>query len=250
MAKLTEEQRQQRAAAQVRQQALAAEEQDRQDNERRETWAREGMRLTWDEFEAGEPCRGCGKPMCDRLGSWSPLMKLSEGERREYEAAEARFKEEHPNCRSIRWSISGSRVSHCSQCCPPPPLEPQMVRKLAGFFAALPSEEEGKENLDVWDLTLTCDHVVSRSQHRDNSYVSARVIDCPECGERRGVVQSVRVGPAYTDEATQADRAAADPDRLASELAAAQEKLRREERKAEVTRRRIEEIQEQLKPNS
>ncbi|MFG3025184.1 hypothetical protein ACGFZQ_42950 [Streptomyces sp. NPDC048254] len=250
MAKLTEEQRQQRAAARARQKALAAEEEDRQEIERRETWAREGTCLTWEEFEAREPCRGCGKPMYDRLGSWYPLMKLSEEERREYEAAEARFKEEHPNCRSSRWSISESRVSHCSRCCPPPPLGPQMVRKLAGFFAALPSEEERKKNLDAWDLTLTCDHVAEHIQHRDHGYVSARVVDCPECGERRGVVQSVRVGPAYTSEAIQAGRVALDQERLASELSAAQEKLRREERKAEATRRRIKEMQKQLKLDS
>ncbi|MFJ2844892.1 hypothetical protein ACIPD2_25100 [Streptomyces griseofuscus] len=250
MAKLTEEQREQRAAARARQKALAAEEEDRRDNERRERWAQEGMRLTWEEFEAGEPCRGCGKPMYDRLGDWPPLLKLTEEERREYKAAETLFKEQHPNCGSTRWGISGSRVSHCSRCCPPPPLSPRMIRKLSDFFAALPSEEERKKDLDTWELTLTCDHVAKHTQHRSNSYVSARVVDCTECGERRGVVQSVRVGPAYPDEAIQSDRAVADRARLAGELAAAQEKLRREERKAEETRRRIEEMQKQLGPGS
>ncbi|MGW3653295.1 hypothetical protein [Streptomyces sp. NPDC000878] len=109
---------------------------------------------------------------------------------------------------------------------------------------------ERKKDLDTWDLTLTCDHVAKHVQHRSNSCVSTRVVDCPECGERRGIVQCVRVGPASTDEAIQADRAAADRQRLAGELAAAQEKLRREERKAEATRRRVEEIETQLRPGS
>jgi hypothetical protein len=73
------------------------------------------------------------------------------------------------------------------------------------------------------------------------------VVDCPDCGERRGVVQSASAGPAYSDEAIQAERAAADRDRLAGELVVAQEKLRREE---EATRRRIEEMEKQLKPDS
>ncbi|MFE9402188.1 hypothetical protein ACFYNY_10450 [Streptomyces sp. NPDC006530] len=177
-------------------------------------------------------------------------MKLSEEERREYDVAEARFKERHPNCKSSRWSYSGSRVTHCSSCCPPPPLSPHTLRKLADFCATLPSKEERKKDLDTWDLTLACDHVAQHTQHREHNYVSARVVDCPECGERRGVVQSVRVGPAYSDAAVQAERAVADQERLAGELAAAQQKLRREERKAEATRRRIEEMQKQLKSDS
>lgn len=251
MAKLTEEERQQRAATRGQQAALAAEQEDRRNSERRDRWVREGKRrLTWEEFEAEEPCRGCGKPWRDGLGDWSPLAKMGEEERREYEAAEARFREEHPKCGSTRWGISGSRVSHCSECCPPPPLSPEMVKKLLGFFTSLPSAEERKEDLDAWDLTLTCDHVAQHIQHREHDHVSARVVDCSECGERRGVVQSVRVGPAYSDDAIQAERAAADQERLAGELAAAQEKLQREERRAGATRRRVEEMQEQLKRGS
>ncbi|MFI5803478.1 hypothetical protein [Streptomyces sp. NPDC051561] len=250
MAKLTEEQRQQRAAARARQKALASEEEDRQDRERRERWAREGMRLTWEEVVAGEPCRGCGEPMHDSLGNWPPLMKLSEEQRREYDAAEARFKEKHPNCKSSRWSYSGSRVTHCFNCCPPAPLSPQTLGRLANFCATLPSEEERKKDLDTWDLTLTCDHVAQYTQHREHDRVSIGVADCPECGERRGVAQSLRVGPAYSGETVRVERAAADRERIAAELAAVQEKLRREERKAAATRRRVEEMQKQLNSDS
>lgn len=208
------------------------------------------MRLTWEEVMAGEPCRGCGEPMYDLLGDWPALMELSEDERREYDAAEARFNEKHPDCGSSRWGYQGSRVTHCCHCCPPPPLGPQTLAKLADFCATLPSEEERKKDLDTWDLTLTCDHLAQHIQHREHDRVSVRVVDCPECGERRGVVQSVRVGPAYNDDVIQAERAAADEERLAGELAAEQAKLRREERKAEATRRRIEEMQKLLTPDS
>ena len=99
-------------------------------------------------------------------------------------------------------------------------MGPQQMEKLAKLFASWPSREERKKDLDTWDLTLRCDHVVPHIQHREHSYVSASVVDCPECGERRGVVSSERVGPAYRDDGTMRERAAADRERLARELAA------------------------------
>src|SRR2546428_712746 len=81
VAKLTEDQRQQRAAKRAQKKALEAEAEDQRQRERSERWEREHTRLTWEEFVAGEPCRGCGQPMSDRLGSWSPLMKMSEAEK-------------------------------------------------------------------------------------------------------------------------------------------------------------------------
>ena len=250
MAKLTEEQRQQRALARARKKALEAEEKDRLDRKRREMWRREGMYLSWEEYKAGEPCRGCGEPMMDGRGYWPGTMYLSEQERREYDAEEERFRERHPDCKSGRWGISGSRTRHCMRCCPPPPWGPAQIEKIARLVASWPSAEERKKDQDAWELTLTCDHTVRHTQHRDHSYVSAAVVACSECGERRGVVQSVRMGSACNDAASEAERAVADRERLAGELAAAQQKLRREERKAEATRRRIEEMQKQLKPDS
>ncbi|WP_269857920.1 hypothetical protein [Streptomyces sp. RPT161] len=248
MAKLTEAQRQQRAAARARREALEAEERDRRDTERREMWQREGMYLSWEEYQAGEPCRGCGEPMRDDLGDWPPLLRLTEEEKREYEVAEERFRERHSDCKSSRWSISGSRVTHCFGCCPPPPMGPQQIKKLSELFASWPSAEERKKDQDAWKLTLTCDHVVRYTQHRENSYVSTSVVDCPECPGRRGVVHSERIGPAYSDEAILADRGAADRERLAKELAAAKAKLQRQQKNAAATQRRIEEIEKQLKP--
>ncbi len=184
--------------------------------------------------------------MQDGLGDWYPLMKLSESEKREYEETDRRFRERHADCQGGRWSISGSRVTHCGFCCPPPPMEPQQMEKLAKLFASWPSREERKKDLDTWDLTLRCDHMVPHIQHREHSYVSTGVVDCPECGERRGVVSSERVGPAYRDDGTIRDRTTADRERLARELAAAEAKLTRQQKNAATTQRRIAELQEEL----
>ncbi|WP_316739064.1 hypothetical protein [Streptomyces sp. MK7] len=246
MAKLTEEQRRQRAAKRAQRAALDAEAEDQRRRERDGLWKREGTRLTWAEYVAGEPCRGCGSPMRDDLGSWPPLMKMSESEKREYDEADRRFRERHTDCRAARWSVDGSRVTHCCFCCPPPPLSAKQIEGIAKIFASMPSREERKKDLDTWDLTLRCEHVVPYIQHRDNAYVSARVVDCPDCGERRGVVSSERVGPAYSDDGTIREHAAADRERLGQELAAAEAKLARQRKNAAATQRRITELQERL----
>lgn len=184
--------------------------------------------------------------MTDELGSWPPLMKLSEAEKREYEEANQRFRERHADCRDARWSVSGSRVTHCCFCCPPPPMGPKQMEKLASLFASWPSREESKKDLDTWDLTLRSDHMAPHVQHREHSRVSTRVVDWPECGERRRVVGSERVGPAYRDAGTIRERSAADRERLARELAAAEAKLTRQQKSAEATQRRIAELQGEL----
>lgn len=74
MARMTDEQREQRAMLRARRAAEAAEEEDRRTEERRQQWLREGTYMTWDEIEAGEPCRGCGQPLLDGMGDWPPLL--------------------------------------------------------------------------------------------------------------------------------------------------------------------------------
>lgn len=118
MAKLTEEQRAQRATARRRSAALAAEEDALRQERKRQEWDDNGTPLTRDEMEAGVPCRGCGQPIIDGLGDWPPLMKLTEQEKREYDAAQADFAARHKDCRGYRWSMSGSRALHCGYCCP------------------------------------------------------------------------------------------------------------------------------------
>ena len=89
MAQLTEEQKAQRAAAR-RRTALAEGDALRRERKRREGDAN-GTQLTRDEIEAGVACRGCGQPSIDALGDWPPLMKLTEDEKRENDAAQADF---------------------------------------------------------------------------------------------------------------------------------------------------------------
>ncbi|OIJ96670.1 hypothetical protein BIV25_17070 [Streptomyces sp. MUSC 14] len=184
--------------------------------------------------------------MKDGLGSWPPLMKLSESEKREYEEADRGFRERHVDCRNGRWTISGSRAAHCCFCCPPPPMSPKQIERLDRLIASWPSREERKKDLDTWNLTLRCDHVVPHIQHRDHTYVSTHVVDCPECGERRGVVSSERVGPAYSDDGTIRERSAAARERLAQDLSAAEAKLARQQKNAVATQRRITELKEML----
>lgn len=194
MAKLTEEERKRRALMRTQREALAAEQEDHRVEERRQQWVREGAYLSRAEFEAGEPCRGCGEPLLDRRGDFPGLMHMTSEQREEYDREEARYLERHEECHSLRWSMQGSRTLHCGYCCPPPPMSDKQIERISRFFASVNSEAQ-KRNLVYWDLTLTCDHVVRVTQHRDYDYYSARVVNCPTCGARRGVVQTHRIGP-------------------------------------------------------
>jgi hypothetical protein len=93
------------------------------------------------------------------------------------------------------------------------------------------------KDLDAWDLTLTCGHIVRRTQHRDHD----RYTDCLACGTRRCVVTAQRAGSA-DDMNGQAAR-----DRLAAELVAAQAKLDRQREAIKATERGITELSQKLK---
>ena len=134
MTRMADDQRAQRALLRARQEALAAEEDDRRLEERRQRWLREGMHLTSAEVAAGEPCRGCGEPLLDGIGDWYPLNQLSPADQAEYDRAEARFLERHRACRSHRWSLSGHRVTHCGYCCPPTPLSDRQIERFERHF--------------------------------------------------------------------------------------------------------------------
>jgi hypothetical protein len=237
VAQMTSEQRDHRALLRARREALAAEEDDRRHEERRQQWHREGAYLSRAELEAGEPCRGCGQPLLDGLGNWYPLNRLTTEQRAEYDRAEALFRERHGTCRSHRWGLSGHRATHCGYCCPPPPMSDRQIGQISQILA---SAQVRKEDLDDWDLTLTCDHIVRRTQHRDHDQYTMRVADCPACGTRRGVVTAQRAGP--TD----------DPDgrifqqRLAAELQTAQAKLDRQRKAVTATEFRITELTQKL----
>jgi hypothetical protein len=216
MAKLTSDQREQRAFARARRAAAAAEEEDQRLAERRQQWQRDGSYLSRAELEAGEHCRGCGLPILDGLGDWYPLNQLTPEQRAQYEHANEAFLARHRDCRSHRWSLSGHRTEHCGYCCPPVPLSDQQIERISRIFSSIRTRQEDQ---DEWELTLTCEHVVRRTQHRDNDRYSTPVADCLECGLRRGVVTAKRIGPVG-DANGRTSR-----ERIEAELVAAQAKL-------------------------
>jgi hypothetical protein len=112
-----------------------------------------------------------------------------------------------------------------------PPLSDRQAKQVARILS---SARVRSEDLDAWDLTLTCDHVVRRTQHRDNGdRCSTAVTDCPACGRRRGVVTARRVVPAE-GKSGQVAR-----DRLTAELAAERAKLGKQRNTVNATERRI-----------
>jgi hypothetical protein len=238
VAKLTSEQREQRAHERARRAAIAAEEEDHRLAERQEQWQRDGIYLSRAEMEAGEHCRGCGQPFLDGLGDRPPLNQLTPEQRAEYEQADATFRERHRDCRSHRWSLSGQRIQHCGYCCPSPPLSDRQVEQISQIFSSV---RVRKEDLDDWDLTLTCEHVVRCTQHRDHDRYSATVINCPTCGMRRGIVIAQRIGPA--DDVT----GRISREHQAAELATAQAKLERQRKAVMKTERSVAEMAQKLR---
>jgi hypothetical protein len=236
MAKMTDEECERRTLQHARHAAEAAESEDRRARERRQQWQREGMYLSWAELEAGEHCRGCGQPLRDGLGNWPPLLDLTPDQRAEYDRVEELFRDRHRSCRSHRWGLDGHRTLHCGYCCPPPPLSPRQVDRLSQIF----SFPRRPEDQDAWDLELTCGHTVRRTQHHDHDRYSARVVECPMCEQRRGVISAERIGPAgYSDRQVSYDR-------LATELSAAQAKLDKQRRATAATERKVAELTQKM----
>jgi hypothetical protein len=100
------------------------------------------QRLTWDEFCAGEHCRGCGEPFTDPMpwtGSDKSTMHYTDQERAQADAEEARYKARHPDCHAMRHKVSGSLTTHCGRCCPPPPLSPEQFRKVWDMLMSPPA---------------------------------------------------------------------------------------------------------------
>ncbi|SER53003.1 hypothetical protein SAMN05443377_1026 [Propionibacterium cyclohexanicum] len=192
---LTDEQKAARAAKRRMTNALKEEARAHRDEARRREWVEKGMYLTREEAAAGEPCRGCGLPVIDNLGSWRGTMYLTREERIEYDEAEARFKERHPDCGSHRWSMSGSRATHCGYCCPPIPFSDAQLEAVARIFRNSKTREE---DLDIWERTLTCGHTVQQTVHHTNSGPSFSTQHCADCGVTRGVVSSEKIVTAET----------------------------------------------------
>lgn len=243
MAKLTEEQRQERAAARARRTALEAEERARRDRDRREQWKREGSYLSWQEYLDGMPCRGCGLPVSDNRGAWRTkgTMHLTAEERVAYDDEEARYRELHADCHSHRWGVHGSATMHCGYCCPPPPMSPGKLEELARLFASFGKPDP--RELDEWELTLTCNHITRKTQHRSNGpWNNHGTVDCVECQDIRGIIASRLLGPAVSED----ERPVVERGRLEAELRTAEAKLARQQSNAQKAEQRVKELRMQL----
>jgi hypothetical protein len=135
MAKLTEEQKAARAMTRKRNEAVRAEEEHARRQANRRDWEERGLRLTYEELVAREPCRGCGVAILDGLEPFPGTGYLTPEQRVEYDAREAAYRERHGECRAHRWSMGGSRQLHCGFCCPPPPLSPRQIGDLTRLMA-------------------------------------------------------------------------------------------------------------------
>lgn len=231
---LTEEQKMARMAKRRLNEALKAERRAHHHEAQRRRWVDEGMYLKSEEAEDGEPCRGCGLPVIDRLGNWPGTSYMSDDERIDYDATQARFSELHPDCDSHRWSMAGSRATHCGSCCPPLPIPEQHLENLCRFLDSLPPRLV--DDLVVWRRTLTCGHMVEVSVHHSHSGPSMSTELCPECDLTRGVISSEKVTTAASPAAEAGRQHAEKVAQAEHEVAKAEKAARAAKRKLDALR--------------
>ncbi len=103
-------------------------------------WQRDGIPpLSYEEFLAGEACRGCGALLVDDRGPRPATLHLTEETRPFWEAEDTRFEALHPDCHAGRWTLSPGGPAHCNDCCPPPPMSPEQVRRIASLLRDPPT---------------------------------------------------------------------------------------------------------------
>jgi hypothetical protein len=187
---LTEEQKAARAEKRRMTNALKEEARAHRNEVKRREWREMGMYLTREQAAAGEPCRGCGLPVIDNLGNWPGTMHLTDEQRVIYDADEALYRERHSNCEAHRWSMAGSRATHCGFCCPPLPLSPDQNESIQRILAGWVRREE---ELDIWECRLTCGHKIEQSVHLSNRELGLATQWCPKCAITRGVVSAEKI---------------------------------------------------------
>jgi len=237
-----------RALKRARARAEQAERDARRMRDQRRRWEEEGTRLTRAEFEAGVPCRGCGEPWLDGLGSWPPLLKMTPEQRADHDRAEERYLARHGECRAHRETVAGSRTWHCGYCCPSPPLSVEQVEGLRQLMSSWP--EPNPASLVVWELTHTCGHTARRRQHQDHKEWNLySTYECQECGgEIRGVISAVRIGPVPEVEPSEKPAAGRAPARpKPPSKAALRRRLREAEAQASALRIQLAQLDEGTK---
>lgn len=151
--------------------------------------------LTWEQFAAGEPCPGCGRPYRDEE-RWESkgMLHFTDEERARYEEEEELFKERHGACHAVRHKISGSLTTHCGRCCPPPPMSPARRESILRLFASPTPPQQ----LMRWRLRLHCGHVVEKTAHYTHKTLHAAfsgATSCTECGlDPATIVDGAAVG--------------------------------------------------------
>jgi hypothetical protein len=190
--------------------------------------------LSREEMAAGVACRGCGLAMRDGLGEWRTGAEWAAADQAAFDVASADFDRRHGECAAGRWSLAGSRTWHCRACCPPPPLSIRQVEELGRLVASIKTTAA---DMDNWELLLTCGHRLVRSQHRENQSWPWRVVDCPQCSSRHGVVTAERTGPVI---------AAAQWQRLTADLTEARALLERRRRGVAQAEQRVRDLTEEI----
>lgn len=231
---LTAEQKAERAQKRRMINALKEEARAHRDEARRQEWREKGMYLTREQAAAGDPCCGCGLPIIDNLSDWPGTMYLTDEQRVIYDLDQERYREMHPNCDAHRWSMAGSRATHCGYYCPPIPISREQAESIQRILAA--GSESREEELDIWARTLTCGHQVEQRVHHSNREPSFSTQWCPECDITRGVVTSEKVSEA-------AARMAEANRRLDDKIARAERELRKVEKVAADARKKLAEVQ-------
>ena len=144
--------------------------------------------LTWQQYQANEPCPGCGLPVRgDPDATWpgKPLNDLTDDERAAHDAEEARFHEAHPNHQATRWS-AGS-VDHCARCCPMPPMSPARLEELRQdpVIRAFWSNEP-RYDVMRWQVRWWCGCVTEERMNMDQKayghLTELHAHTCPDCG--------------------------------------------------------------------
>jgi hypothetical protein len=147
--------------------------------------------LTFEQYRAGAPCPGCGRPYVDTEPfDFKGTNNLSDAERVRYDAEEARFRAAHASCRSHRHGVSGSLTKHCGKCCPMPPMSPSQVERIRTLMTPT-----APHDLMVWRLRLYCGHTVERTAHRSHRTVQSAFsgsVRCTECGGDPATVVDAR----------------------------------------------------------
>jgi hypothetical protein len=151
-----------------------------------------------------------------------------------YDADQKRYREMHPNCDAHRWSMAGSRATHCGYCCPPIPMSREQAERIQRIFATV--SERREEELDVGARTLTCGHNVEQSVHHTNPEPSFSTQWCPECENVRGVGSSDKVVEAAA-RMTEANR------RRDDKIASAESAVKKAEKAAAAARKKLAEVQ-------